>query len=364
MIDQIFNKYKTKFSVLNSLAINKPNTKKVAVYINIEMILKSVFTERVNQYAMNLGDDNDVKISIVSNIINLAQHYRWYFIKNGYDCEAFIYWNYPVGKYLNYMHNENYRTYYNNKTYHSSSCTYLNKCFKDSMETTKMIASRMNGVNIITNNIIESSVIPYIIHSDYYHGDNSIQHIIVSNDKYDFQYVNNGFTIIVPRQEDTIIVNSSNVIDILKKSFNIKSESDIPVKHLVFALSIIGCKYRNLSKIAGVGLGSIIKIINTAIDKVLITENTTSVQSFCSLINNQYKDQFISNYNCIDVQKQYSILTPLNIHEVLSCIHDKYDDNTLDLINDRFFQKHPLLTFHNHKQALYNDNNTNIFDKR
>lgn len=354
MIDQIFNKYKTKFSVLNSLKIVKPDVQKIAVYINIEMILKSVFTNRVNDYMMGIDDQNDVMFSIISSVLNLAQHYRWYFVKLGYDCEAFIYWNYPTGKYLNYMHNENYRSYFNNKIYHSNQCIFLNDCLKKSFPTIKMIALRMNGVNIVTNEVVESSLIPYVIYNDFYHGDNSIQHIIISNDKYDFQYVNKGFSIIVPRQEETIVVTSKNVIDVLKKSLSIKSENTISPKQLSFGLSIIGSKYRNINKIAGVGFGTVIKILNRGIEKMILSENSNDVHTLSGLISPKYKEQFISNFSCIDLDIQYNSLSPMIIHDIISCIHDKYDDNALDLINDRFFQNHPLMTFHNHKQELYN----------
>lgn len=365
MIDAIFNKYKTKFSVLNSLDIIKRDAKKIAVYIDLEMIFKSVFTKRVNEYAMNIQDDNDVKLSFVSSILNLAQHYRWYFVKHGYDCEAFIFWNYPTGEYKNYMFTKDYRSYYNNKIYNSIANSYLSECLFNVVPTITSMAKYMNGINIITSDTIESSVLPYIIYREYYKSDSSIQNIIVSNDKYNFQYVNYGYRIIVPKGDDTVVLTSDNIVSFMKESFRIKSDQTISSKHIDFVLSIIGCKYRNLNKIAGIGLGTIIKLINSAIDKILITDQTKDLHSLAGLINEKYREQFITNYNCINVDKQYRCLTPIEIHSIISSIHHKYDDNTLAYLNDKYFQKHPLTLFYNYKQQVSHDDQTtkSIFTK-
>ena len=90
-IDPIFNKYKTLFSILDTMEIVKPNTKNVVLYLNLESILKVLFTSELSTKLLAETNENDLKISMISNIINLAQHYRWYFSKKGYNCHIYKY---------------------------------------------------------------------------------------------------------------------------------------------------------------------------------------------------------------------------------------------------------------------------------
>ena len=50
MIDPSFNRYKIKFEKLDSLKVTKPSVDRVCVYISLEMIFKTLFTPRINDY--------------------------------------------------------------------------------------------------------------------------------------------------------------------------------------------------------------------------------------------------------------------------------------------------------------------------
>ena len=365
IIDLVFNRLKTRYTNLDTLSIFRPNTNKVALYINLEMVLKNIFVDKVNNELVAEQDDAAVRTCMVSNIINLAQHYRWYFVRKGYDCEAYIYYNYPAGDYKNYIHNLDYRSYYNNKMYNSAASIYLTRCMSQIVNVTNTISKYVNGVHILSSDIIESSVIPYIIYKDIYHGDNSIQHIIVTNDKYDLQYVNEGFDIIVPRQEDTVKINKDNVYNHLKGSYGSKDvDIKLPTNHLEFVLSIIGCKYRNINKLSGLGFASIIKLIEKATDKIMITGNTTDVITFCNLMHEKYRKPFLSNYKCTSVKSQYDSLTELDRHKITDLIDDRYDDRSLAIINEKYFQKYPIISFGNRKEQTFNrENQVSIFDR-
>lgn len=361
-IDPIFNKYKTLFSILDTLEIVKPNTKNVVLYLNLESILKVLFTSELNTKLLSETNENELKTSMISNIINLAQHYRWYFSKKGYNCHVYIYWNYSGEDYNNRKYIDNYRSYYHNRLFNTTSCAYLSRCLQSIYNITAKIISYINQVDIINGGNTESSVIPYVIYKNRYQND--AEHIIISNDKYDFQYVRYDFKILVPKQSNTKIITKDNVIDVMKHSMNIKSNDSVPYQFITFIISLLGCKYRNIDKISGIGLGTLIKYINNALNSLTISENTKDIETLSKVINDKFKDKFINNYKCTDIEYQYNNMSELDMHNILNQIIDKYDDNTLYYINDRYFQSCPIFIVKDHKEQILNtENRKSIFDR-
>ena len=80
MIDPIFNMFKIKFDMLDSWSALK-GIKKARIFINLENVLKVLYSPRLNEFILTNGNTVDVKRCLVSNIINLAQHYRLYCAK-------------------------------------------------------------------------------------------------------------------------------------------------------------------------------------------------------------------------------------------------------------------------------------------
>lgn len=354
MLDPIFNKYKTLFSILDTMDIVKPNTKNIVLYLNIDSIIKAIFTENINKALLATNDTNGVKLSLVSNILNLAQHYRWYFSKKSYDCKVYAYWNFNCTDYINRKYIDSYRSYYYNKMYNSISCKYITDCLVSSHNPLKIITQYMNQINIINGCNVESSVIPYII-KERYCTDKNAQHIIISTDKYDFQYIKHGFDVLVPKQKNTVLLNKYNIMSFMKNAEGIKSTIMTPYQHLPSVLSLLGCRYRNISKIQGMGLGTIIKLIDKAMNELRISENTSDIITLSTIVEEKHRDKFITNYKCTDIISQYNELSELDIHNILGQIIDKYDDNTLHYINDKYFQDSPLFIVKDHREQFLNE---------
>ena len=113
-ISPIFNCHKIKFSKLDEL--NPLNGKKVRFFINLESVLKRILTQYVNNYLVARNDTLYTKKELLSNIINLAQHYRLYCAKQDIESEVYLYWNYPCGNFNNYKYNSSYKLYYSKRT--------------------------------------------------------------------------------------------------------------------------------------------------------------------------------------------------------------------------------------------------------
>lgn len=359
MIDPVFNMYKTKFAVLDQLHLLDNTKKKIRIFINLEMVLKTLMTAKNNNQLFVQGDPNDLKLSLISNIVNLGQHYRLYCTKYHKQSEIYLYCNYPHDRYKNSDYIVGYRSYYVNRVLKNDNCLYIINALKEAFRFLDVLGKYIDGVYIITEGSVESSVIPYIIKEDSILDNDDIQDIIVSNTKYDLQYVNHGFTLLHPFGDESSIITSDNVISKLKELCKINNDINITPSFIPFILSMIGDRYRNIPKMAGVGLSTVLKTIKSGIDQKLITTSTTNNQMLANIIKECHRDIFLSNYNCVDITLQYNRLSESDIHRILYRIEDKFDENALRLINEKYFQMHPLMIVNPRSEQILNGEYTN-----
>ena len=367
MIDPIFNMFKTKFSVMDNLGLLNKNADRIDIYINLESIFKVLMSPRVNNYLMTTTNNNNTfKLNLMSNIVNLAQHYRLYATKYHKDSRVFLYWNYPKSEYRNSEYISGYREYYNHKMYKNEGCEYISRNLSECLNFMTKLFGYINQVYLIDGKTIDSSVIPYLVESGIYcdRENENVQKIIISNTKYDFQYVCYGFTLLETNKDDSCIITEDNVISVLKSRMGIKTEMTIPNNLIPFTISLLGDRYRNIPKLSGVGLGTIIKMVNTALDNVLITDQTRDVDMLSKIIAEKYRDQFIKNYLCTYIPKQYDDLSPLEVREIEKQIVDKFDDNALAYINEKYFRQFPLMTIKTKTEQITEQMQQSIWDRK
>lgn len=367
MIDPIFNMFKTKFAVMDKLKLLDLTASRADIYINLESIFKVLMTPRVNNYLMATSEnENQFKINLMSNIVNLAQHYRLYCAKYKKDSRVFLYWNYPKSDYKNAECIPGYREYYNHKMFKNEGCEYISRNLVACHNFMTKLFHYINQVYLINGGVIDSSVIPYLVEENIYcsRDTDDVQRIIVSNTKYDFQYVSYGFTILETNKDDSCIITQDNVIDILKSRMSIKNDMTIPHNLIPFTISLLGDRYRNIPKLSGVGLGTIIKMVNAALEKVLITEQTQDIDMLSKIIGDKYREQFIKNYLCTYIPRQYDELSLLEIREIEKQIVDKFDDNALELINEKYFRTAPLMTINTRTEQVTEQIQQSIWDRK
>ena len=308
MIDPIFNMHKIKFEILDKWDLIDKNTTRVNVYINLDMVFKLLINPRVNNFIQALASVNDsddymnyVTKSIVSNIINLGQHYRLWLAKQSLESRIIIFWSNPLGDprlYINSKYNPCYREEYTDKYHTSMDNSHILKAIDDAIKFCKSCIQYVNEVYLVESGIVEASLVPYILDKEFYSKDGiSTKNIIVSTSTYDFSYVNYGFTILCPsvRKKPPYIINSNNVIEILKQRSRVSSVISVNSNFLEFILSLLGDKDRGVPSIIGIGIVSIMKMISTAIDRGLISEDTKDIEMLVSIIKTDYKDIFRRN---------------------------------------------------------------------
>ena len=373
MIDPIFHMYKIKHTTLDRLNILDQTKDRVHIYISLESVFNKLVNPRVNNYLMaSIREENDksaLKLMLISHIINLAQHYRLYCAKHRKESRVILYWNYPTSlSYLNRKYIVEYRSYYNHKMFHNDDCRFLTDCIKDAFHVLEKMIGFINEVYLISGGELESSVVPLIVEKEVY-GDytDHVQKIIISDSKYDFQYVNHGFTVVESAKDKSVVVTTGNVIDLLKERMGVKSILTVPNSLIPFVICLLGDRYRNIPKLAGVGLSTILKMASMAIQNHIITDTTKDVDMLSSIISENYREQFRNNYLCTNIEYQIKEANPYVVSKIKGQVIDKFDDRTLKEMNEKYFLHCPIMlveTKTNQVMGTYSERSPLKWDKK
>lgn len=373
IIDPIFNLHKIRFDVLDQWNTLQPSIERVCVYINLDNVFKLILVPRLNNFiqaatSVNVHDNflRDISLSFISNIINLAQHYRLYCVKHGKSSRVILYWDYPtVGSYKNRKFLKTYRQHHQERYTINSSNNHILNCLDESYAFLKTCIQYVNEVYLIPANELECSLIPLIMKERIYDDDEiPSQHIIVSHSKYDYIYTLKDFTVLIPpmRKNPAFAITKDTVVSIFKERAGIKADLTAPSCYIPFIISLMGDTDRNIPKITGVGLSTILKMINVAIDQKKVTSSTTDIDMLTNIMASQHKEHFRNNYECTSLDRQLNRVTPLEVHQIKSNLVDRFDDVTLRGINDKYFKKCPIeLILPKTEQILRDDYKPSIF---
>lgn len=349
MIEELFHMNKIKYEVLDKMTFDHHINDTYHIFINLECILKYVLStsvcEKLGSYKMDY-----IQRLIVSNIINIAQHYRAYILKNHKKCYAYVYWDEATdNNYVNRTISSEYREYYLEK-WRDPKYQQIVDIIRNSMKDISIFSKYFKDIYIIPVHKMESSLVPLIIQTNNYSkSDEKDNYILVTKDTYEFQYLYYGFDILIPhdiwKEQNGVLLTSLNVWDYLKDKYKCKKKmkEDLSTSFLPLIPSVLGNDKRNISKIPSIGISKLLSLIENGISKLDITPNTTSVQLLKPLFPDQYKGIFEKNYLCSNLEVQYQKISHSQIYEILSYIVDKYDDNELYNINEKYFKDTPFL---------------------
>lgn len=334
-----FNMFKIKYSKMDELLSDFIFEKgeEVYIFINLECILKkltSTITDRANVIT---GSKRN--IILTSCVFNLISHYRYYFHKKSVCSKIFIYGPEAVDvNYLNKEYNKDYRTKL--MLLNTEETSSIGKMYEESIKMIKTMLTYVEGVNFITSGIIEPSVIPLVI-SNYFKTEEH-KNFIVTDDRYEYQYIKNYFIILKPKLDKSILIDQVNVMDILKGKTQCKNIVNPDINFLPFVISVLGDKYRNIEKIKGMGISTIYKEINIGIQENKITNDIDNINSLAYLIKQEFQNDFLINYMTTSVYEQFKKLSNVEIKYIINQIIDKHDGGYMKVINEKYFNEFPL----------------------
>lgn len=357
MMDYIFNSFKIKYINMNELfgKLDLKSIKTVSLYINLESVLNYLLRENFEDMltTATVQERTDNTKAFIANIINLAAHYRAYFTRAKVSSNIIFFYSDFNGfkNYNNTIYNKQYRKHYFNN-YHNPNLELVTEMIVSGLKIASSIIDYIDRVFIVSSDTIESSVIPFYIHADSKL--KSDLNLILTKDRYDFQYVNHKFMILYPDKDESIILHKNNIMRYLRfiNGYEDKYKIDISPSLLPFILSTLGDKKRSLEKVTGIGFKKIYKNIEKLYIKEFIYDddpNSMSIEHLAELLNtnngfydNGVRDIITHNYFCIDLDRQVNIASDSSYSLLLEKINNRFDNNGLKRLNDRVFCDYPL----------------------
>lgn len=369
-IDPIFNMHKVKFDIMDNWQFVDKKATRAIVYINLENVFRLLMTPRTSNFiqaSASMDTDDYMKkfsLSLVSNIINLGQHYRLWLTKQNMDSRIVLYWNYPIpDEYINQRYIPTYRTTHNERYKGNMEMSCLIECLDEAYKFIQTCIQYVNEVYLINPGKVESSLIPLLLDREVYQEDGlTNMNILVTTNPYEYSYVDYGFHIIAPaiKKKTPLHITQKNVIEALKDKSGVSSVLNAPPDLLEFIAAIMGDSDRSIGKISGVGIATVLKLINVAIDKGIITEHTKDIDMLKGILKGEYVEVFRRNYHCTNFEYQLKDVEPLDVHKIKSCLVDNYDENTLNEMNEKYFKLFPIDIIKPKSQQVLYDNNASI----
>lgn len=338
-MDIIFNMKKIKFAKIDELInANKIDISsgRVNMFIDLEPILNRLATRRIDDY---LRVKNDSKVfQLISNIINLAAHYRLYFSSRKIESTIFLYLQHPFNnEFKNASYNKDYRRVYTFKYVDNINNFIICDNLTASIPLIRIILEYINNVFFIESHNIENSAIPYILSHD-----DTATNFILTDTMYNMQYCGYGYNIMYPRQDDSRIITRDNVIETFSKIYKVNMNG-LSYKQIPFILSIVGNSARNIYGIKGIGLKRAVALIQNAINKNAISRETDNINLLTAIVKDSYVDTIQRNYCCTDIKSQYDDCTKKDIYQITSQLINKFDNDALKKLNDQYFEEYPLM---------------------
>lgn len=346
-----FNIMKIKYADLDeyitSAKFLQP-TDKVNIFINMETVFK--YLSMINELEKKLVLQKNFPIILTSNILNLAAHYKRFFINNNLDTRVYLYnTDLKSDEFAQFKYNEDFRSYYLLKYNGNPKFVYLTDALKDQvLPEVRTICDFIPRVYYLSGTNIEGSIIPYIIGED----DKTRKNIIISGEFYDTQYS------LIPNYFVSYIHNAvgyrsicNNVREYLKeitKKQNDELDSFCKTysNYSMYCsfLSVMGDRMRSVDGISGVGPKILEKYITQGISRNEITLTTNNPSMIGSIFHDdEMKEEFINNFYCTSVINMCDELTTSNRISILNQRKDRFDNESLIKLNASRFYNYPLI---------------------
>lgn len=353
-IDAIFNLRKVKFSKLDVLFSDleiKEMVQKVNIFINLESLFRKIHNKYVEEQliALQKKELKEFHMNLISNVLNLAAHYRLYFNKNKIGTNIVFYIQ-EMDKYVNLnnvQYCKNYRKSFIRKYTDHPELVTVNNVIRSTLNALDTIVTYVEDVYLVSSDRVESSVIPLaLIDGKVLDGN---LNLMVTTDPYDMQYVNKNFIIIYPAGEESMIVTKKNLFDVFRINEILTVEGSLPTYLLTFILSVIGDKNRGIDKVKGTSFNKVFKTLLKVYDKLGITEDDyIGFEELVSAIKddpndpNGNKKRVVDNYYATDLSSQVRMISKVQMNHLTDCLTNTYESGALTGINDKYFSTAPI----------------------
>ena len=346
-----FNIMKIKYTNYDEILTNSKFLEegdKINVFINLETAFK--YLSMINDLEKKLILQKQFPTIFVSNILNLAAHYKRFFVNNSLDTRIYLYHtDLNSDEFNQYKYNDEYRSYYMIKYNNNPKFIYMTDGLKHSiLPETKTISEFIPKVYYISSHNIEGSLVPYIIGED----DKTRKNIIITGEINETQYS------LIPNYFCSYIHNAigyrnicNNIPDTLKEITK-KTNNDLESLCNTYSyygtycslLSALGDRSRSVDGLNGIGPRILEKYILQGINRNEIQLSTNNPIMIGNIFHDEdIKSEFINNFYCTSLTDMYNELTTSSKLSILNQRKDRFDNESLIKLNASKYYNYPLI---------------------
>lgn len=323
-------------------------TDKVNVFINFESVLKYLCT--IRDIENRVMTENNFAVIMMSDMLNLAAHYKRFFVGNRLPTKVFLYMtDWESTQFQEYTWNDDYRSYYLMKYNHNPKYDALREEFKRVIfPQVKTMFEFIPDVYFITAKNIDGSVVPYLIGEM----DKTYKNFIIGNDVVDTQYsLYPNYVNFCPRRSG----NGQTLYNLkgyLEKVFKLKL-TETNITHFLnlysnrsFYLTLlasIGDAHRNIERVGDLTPVRNTKCLINLMQTGKIQANTSSITLLGESYPEEYRDEMLNALRTLDIEEKVNNLTKEESYSIMSQLVDRFDHNALLKLNQTMFQQYPLM---------------------
>ena len=332
---------------LTKLNILKPNDK-VNVFINMETVFKHL--SMIPELEKKLVLQRDFEEILISNILNLAGHYKRFFKENNLDTRVYLYHtDFDSCEFNQYKYNDEFRSYYLVKYNSNPKFVYLTDALKDSiLPNVKIYCEFIPDIYYISAKNIEGSLVPYIISKE----DPSRINLIIGGEFYETQYslIPNFIDHYIHKGPGYNLVTDSPIEHI--KGITRKTEEEISPMMKFYnqynfyctLLSVLGDRTRSIDGMSGIGPKVLQRYLENGIQKNEIQLSINNPNIIGDIFHDtDLKEDFVNNFYCMNISAMYEELTYSQKISIYNQRSDRLDTNSLIKLNSTKFYNHPLI---------------------
>lgn len=322
---------------------------KVNVFINLESIYKHL--SMIMDLDEKIMIQKDFDVIMISNILNLASHYKRFFKGNGLDTKLYLYnTDLSSKEFKQFKYNEDFRSYYLTKFNSNPKFVGFTHHLTDKiLPDVRAYCEFIPDVYYISSKNIEGSLIPYVIAQS----DVSRKNLIIGGELYETQYsmIPNFVNHYIHRGYNTNVIYSDidgylTEMTMKEKDCDISTLKSLFNKNSIYCtlMSVLGDKIRSIDKIYGVGIKTLQKKLEEAKVQNIIQDCTTNPEILGDIFHDvETKEEFINNFYCSSILSMYQELTDTEKKSLTSQQVDRIDINSLNALNDSVFYNHRIL---------------------
>lgn len=369
-MDSYFHGYSIKYALLDKwiYPLSKTTTiKSMNIFINLDDLFHSFHNAIINSIFQIAGQD--AGIQLVSNVINLIAHYRYWAVKHNLSVKVFATFTSTIRSFKNNVYIPKYRQYFKMKnSIECTSCYFVNTAIQAAIPVLQTIAKYTPGIYIIDSKYLEPSMVPLYIAEDLYKAD---WNILISRDTYDLQYsFKNRWSMLSPKKNFMSIIDKEGVWNYAAMRENVYKQDDChdlkllyPFELFILAKAVVGDKYRSIPRLRKIGWKTVFNYLDKLMDENKDSSTTTLKIKFIEMIKgkNVTNQDLNCNLSSINVDIQKESMLEIDRSLIYSQIVDIPDYDNLQEINRTRFMKYPLnLKFLCNNSAQFKEN---PFDK-